>query len=468
MDWKAEWKTLIWIIMVIMVCFWLPVGDTRFHDAVLEALYLVRLYARTHVLSSLVPAFFIAGAIATFVNKASLMRYLEVRAKQVLAYGVASVSGAVLPVCSCMVLPLFAGIRRMGAGLGPACVFLYSGPAINVLAIILTARILGPELGIARAVAAIGFSIVIGLTMHLIYRKEEREEVKTRIAMHWPETQVARPLWQTALFLVSLMAVPALVNWTRSGDVRAVFLCCPDGLAAYEIKGDLVGRTDTAVTVRDRTGRIHEISTDVLQEIRPVEKMTILEVLHALRWSILLLTLACGVWMLGAWFERSELNEWVEETWGYAKRILPILLAGVLISGFILGRPGHDGVIPGQYIEVLVGAEPDGFLQVTGWTGSGLEKVIRSLWPLWTNLFASVLGAFMYFSTLTEVPIVQGLIGAGMGKGPALALLLTGPTVSLPSMLVIRSIMGTRKTLVFTSLVVLTATVSGMVFGRLF
>jgi hypothetical protein len=181
-----------------------------------------------------------------------------------------------------------------------------------------------------------------------------------------------------------------------------------------------------------------------------------------------LLTLACAVWILRAWFERSELNEWAEETWGYAKRILPLLLVGVLISGFLLGRPGHDGVIPGRYIEMLVGAKPDAFLQVMGWAGHSLEKVIRPLWPLWTNFFASVLGAFMYFSTLTEVPIVQGLMGAGMGKGPALALLLTGPIVSLPSMLVIRSIMGTRKTVVFTSLVVLTATGSGIVFGCFF
>jgi uncharacterized protein len=419
MDWKTERKRLMWIIAIFLVCFWLPVGNVRFRSAVLEALYLVRWYARTHIVSSLVPAFFIAGAIATFINKTSVMRYLEAGANRILAYGVASVSGAILPVCSCMVLPLFAGIRRMGAGLGPACAFLYSGPAVNVLAIILTGRILGAQLGVARALGGIGFSISIGLVMHLIYRKEEQEKVDAQMAASKPETQIVRPLWQNVLVLISMVGILSLANWVRTGDMRAVFLCCPHGLAAFEVEGELVNRTDTAVTVRDRGGKVHEISTDVLREIRPVEKNSIYEVIYALRWSIVLLILAAFLWMLHAWFRRDELEEWVKQSWGYAKQILPILLAGILVSGFLLGRPGHDGVIPSRYVALLVGANPEAFLQVSGWAGSGLENVVRLVWPLWTNLFASMLGAFMYFSTLTEVPILQGLIGAGMGQGPA-------------------------------------------------
>jgi uncharacterized membrane protein YraQ (UPF0718 family) len=199
MYWKDHWKTLAWIVGIFLVCFYMPIGTPRFDNAVTESLHLVKWYAREHVLLCLVPAFFIAGAISVFVSQASVMKYLGARANKILAYGVASVSGTILAVCSCTILPLFAGIYRMGAGLGPACAFLYSGPAINILAIILTARILGIELGIARAVGAILFSIVIGLLMHLIYRKEEIEKANGQMAM--PEPEVKRPLWKNACFL---------------------------------------------------------------------------------------------------------------------------------------------------------------------------------------------------------------------------------------------------------------------------
>jgi uncharacterized membrane protein YraQ (UPF0718 family) len=468
MAFKTEKKTLLWMVAIALACCWLPVGNAGFDNAAIQGLHLVKWYAREHLLWSLVPALLIAGAIATFINKASLMRYLEARANRVVAYGVAALSGAILPVCSCMVLPLFAGICRMGAGLGPACAFLYSGPAINVLAMILTARVLGPRLGVARAVGAVGFSILIGLMMHMIYRKEEREKVQIQMAKAQAEDPTPRPVWRTALFLAAMVAMLVLANWARTGDVRATFLCCPKGLTAYAIEGDLVGRTEAAVSVRDRTGTIHEIPTDVLQEIRPVVKDPLYDIAYALRWSALLVILAGCVYVAPKWFERGELTEWGEESWGYAKRITPMLLIGVLASGFLLGRPGHDGLISGRYVQALVGADPDAFFHITGMAGHGLETTIRSIWPLWTSFFASVLGALMYFSTLTEVPIVQGLMGAGMAKGPALALLLTGPTLSLPSMLALCKVMGIRKTLVFASLVIVTATGYGMVFGRLF
>jgi uncharacterized membrane protein YraQ (UPF0718 family) len=439
---KKRWKKLAIIVAVFLGCFYLPVGAARFDNAITESLHLVKWYAREHVLLCLVPAFFIAGAISVFVSQGSVMKYLGARANKVLAYGVASVSGSVLAVCSCTVLPLFAGIYRMGAGLGPATAFLYSGPAVNVLAIILTARILGLEIGIARAVGAILFSIIIGLLMHLIYRKEEIEKSVAQMAM--PEPQVGRPLWKNGLYFASMVGILVFANWARSGDVRAVFLCCPGGLTAYKVEGTLLNRTDDAVTILDTSGKTSEIPAGLLQEIEDVEKNSLYEFIFKVRWILVLVLLAGFGVMVFSWFNRSELSQWLDSTWDFAWQILPLLLAGVLIAGFLLGRPGHQGVIPTAWVNRAVGGN-----------------------SVWANLFASVAGAFMYFATLTEVPILQGLMGAGMGKGPALALLLAGPALSLPNMLVIRSVMGTQKTVVFVTLVILMAAVSGMIFGAI-
>jgi uncharacterized membrane protein YraQ (UPF0718 family) len=445
MDWKSEWKKFAGIAVVFLAFFYMPVEIPRFGGAVMESLHLVKWYAREHVLLCLVPAFFIAGGIAVFVSQASVMKYLGARANKVLAYGVASVSGSVLAVCSCTVLPLFAGIYRMGAGLGPATAFLYAGPAINVLAIILTARILGFEIGVARAVGAVAFSIVIGLLMHLIYRREESTKAADQAVM--PEPQVARPLWQNAAYFASMIGILVFANWARSGDMRAVFLCCPGGLSAYKVEGKLVNKTAEIVTIVDTDGKTRSVPADLMLGMEDVRKNTLYEWIYRLRWALVVALLAAFAFMASSWFSRGELHEWLEATWGFAKQILPLLLIGVLISGFLLGRPGpeHEGVIPARWINAAVG-------------GNSLRA----------NLVASVAGAFMYFATLTEVPIVQGLMGAGMGKGPALALLLAGPALSLPSMLVIRSIMGTRKTAVFVSLVVVMATISGMIFGAFF
>lgn len=445
MDFKGEWKKLLFVAGLFVACFYLPVGVPRFDGAVMESLQLVKWYAREHVLLCLVPALFIAGAIAVFVSQASVMKYLGAGANKTLAYGVASVSGSVLAVCSCTVLPLFAGIYRMGAGLGPAAAFLYAGPAINVLAIILTARILGFELGAARAVGAILFSIVIGLLMHLIYRKEEAARAIQQMAM--PEPEVKRPLWNNALYFASMVGILIFANWARSGDVRAVFLCCPGGLTAYQVEGKLVSHTDATVTMMDTQGKTQVLPAPLLQGVEEVQKNSAYELVYRVRWALVLALLAAFAYMARSWFSRQERREWFDATWGFAKQILPLLLFGVLVSGFLLGRPGpgHEGVIPSAWVNAAVG-------------GNSLSA----------NLFASVAGAFMYFATLTEVPIVQGLMGAGMGKGPALALLLAGPALSLPSMLVIRSIMGTRKTAVYVSLVVVMASLSGSIFGTFF
>jgi len=432
MNWKSEWKALSTIAVVFLAIYHLPVGSNRFQGATMEALYLAKWYAQEHVLLCLIPAFFIAGAIAAFVSQASVMKYLGAEAKKIMSYGVASVSGTILAVCSCTILPLFAGIYRMGAGLGPATAFLYAGPAINVLAIILTARVLGVELGIARAVGAIIFSIVIGLLMHFIFRKEETERSQVRMAL--PEQEVSRPLWQNACYFGVMVAILIFANWGKPDEtvgfwytvhglkwvitsmasvVLGVMLVIWFGLKWWKVLG--VG-----------------VITAVLAFSFPSEPL-----------------IPFGAAVIGlSWFtstSKDESGEWFSQSWGFARQILPLLMFGVLIAGFLLGRPGHEGMIPASWIGQSVGGN-----------------------SLGANLFASVAGAFMYFATLTEVPILQGLIGNGMGKGPALALLLAGPALSLPNMLVIRSIIGTKKTIVFTILVVIMATLSGMVYGTLF
>jgi len=442
MSLKTEWKKLLVIAAVFLVCYFLPVGKERFDNAITESLHLVKWYAREHVLLCLIPAFFIAGAISVFISQASVMKYLGARANKVLAYGVASVSGSILAVCSCTVLPLFAGIYRMGAGLGPATAFLYSGPAVNVLAIILTARILGLELGIARAIGAIVFSVIIGLLMHIIYRRQEVEKINAQMAI--PEPQVKRPLWKNALYFASMVGILVFANWARSGDIRAIFLCCPGGLTSYKVEGTLLSRTDEAVIVRDTSGKNHKILAELLEELENVEKNSLYEFIYRVRWIIITILLGGFALMVVNWFSHDELGQWIGASWGFAVQILPLLLAGVLVAGFLLGRPGpgHEGVIPARWVNAAVGGN-----------------------SVWANLFAAVAGAFMYFATLTEVPILQGLIGAGMGKGPALALLLAGPALSLPNMLVIRSVIGTQKTIVFVVLVIVMATVSGIIFG---
>jgi hypothetical protein len=431
MNWKEEWKPLALIAGAFLVFFYLPVGTPRFDNAIMEALQLVKWYAREHVLLCLIPAFFIAGAISVFVSQASVMKYLGARANKVLAYGVASVSGSVLAVCSCTVLPLFAGIYKMGAGLGPASAFLYSGPAINVLAIILTARILGMEIGIARAIGAVAFSIIIGLLMHLIFRKEEITKVNAQMAM--PEPEVKRPLWQTTVYFALMVAILVFANWGKS-DVQEGFF-----FAVHSIKWYLTGISAAAFAVI----LILWFNLAWIKIVYAAVPTVVLAFLFPHEPLIPFGAAVIGLSVITS-KDPGEAGEWFSSTWGFAKQITPLLLGGVLVSGLLLGRPGNEGLIPNAWIVNLVGGN-----------------------SLWANFFSAVVGAFMYFATLTEVPILQGLIGSGMGKGPALSLLLAGPALSLPSMIVLKSIMGTKKTVVYCSLVVLMATITGMLFGAL-
>lgn len=431
-NWKSEWKPLSIITIIFLGIFYLPLGIPRFDNALMESLHLAKWYAQEHVLTCLIPAFFIAGAIAVFVSQASVMKYFGAKAKKVLAYGVASVSGSILAVCSCTVLPLFAGIYRMGAGLGPATAFLYSGPAINVLAIILTARVLGLRLGIARALGAIIFSIVIGLLMHFIFHREEVEKANAQMAM--PEPEVTRPLWQNALYFASMIGILVLANWGKPED--------PSGFwnLIYSSKWFITGSFALALALilvawfglnwwKVAMAFIPSIILGLALPHEPV----IAFAAGVIGLSILTST------------DKEEVGDWFSSTWGFTKQILPLLFFGVLIAGVLLGRPGHEGLIPSAWISSAVGGN-----------------------YILSNLFASVAGAFMYFATLTEVPILQGLIGNGMGQGPALALLLAGPALSLPNMLVIHSVMGTKKTIVFVSLVILLSTITGLIYGAFF
>ncbi len=385
---KERTKILI-IALTFLAAYYIPWANERIRQSGLEAFMMLQEYAREHVLTCLIPAFFIAGAIAVFVSQASVLKYFGAQARKILSYSVASVSGTVLAVCSCTVLPLFAGIYTRGAGIGPATAFLYSGPAVNVLAIVLTARILGWQLGLARAVGAVLFAILTGLLMAFFFRKDDAARTAGQIYLP-DEGENGRTLTQEALFMLTLVLILIFAAFAKPAQ----------------------GSTGLWPTI------------------------------FAAKWYITAGLLIILGFMLKGWFVRDERVGWVQSTWGFMKQIFPLLGAGVLVAGFMLGRPGHPALIPEHYIQSLVGGN-----------------------SIWANLFASLSGALMYFATLTEVPILQGLLGAGMGKGPALSLLLAGPALSLPNMLVIGGVMGVRKTAVFCSIVVVLSTIAGMTYG---
>ena len=385
---KEIYKLLL-LIGIFLAAYFTPWDSAIVRQSGLEAFMMLQEYAREHVLTCLIPAFFIAGAISTFVSQASVLKYFGSQAKKILSYSIASISGTILAVCSCTVLPLFAGIYSRGAGIGPATAFLYSGPAINVLAITLTARILGWRLGLARAVGAVVFAVVTGLIMSIIFKKDDAERAAGEIYLP-DEEDGGRALWQDALYLLVMVLILVFAAFAKPA---------PDATGLWPA-------------------------------------------IFAAKWYITGALLVVLILMLNFWFTKPELKTWLESTWWFMKQIFPLLFGGVLAAGFLLGRPGHPALIPEAWVQGLVGGN-----------------------SLWANLFASVSGALMYFATLTEVPILQGLLGAGMGQGPALALLLAGPALSLPNMLVIGGIMGWKKTMAFCVIIVILSTIAGMMYG---
>lgn len=434
MKWKEQYKSFLWISGFFLFAYYMPIEDVTFKNATIEAFILAKWYAQEHVLLCLIPAFFIAGVIAVFISKDSIIKYFGAKAKKWLAYLIASVSGTILAVCSCTILPLFSGIYKRGAGLGPAIAFLYSGPAINILAIILTARILGMELGIARIAGAVTFSIVIGLIMSFIYRKEEKEKFEKQLSL--PEIQETRPLWHTLFHFFLLVAILVFVNWGKPDSQTGFWFFM------FENKWLITGLLGILLIPLFifilRLNKIYVIVGAAIVTVltfyfntQPIIPFTAAVIIIAIILSL----------------SKDEANEWMGETWGFARQIIPLLGAGVLIAGFLLGSPegGGNGIIPNKWISNLVGGN-----------------------SLFSNFFASIAGAFMYFATLTEIPILQGLINNGMGKGPALALLLAGPALSLPNMLVIRSVIGTQKTVIYVLLVVIMATFTGLIYGSIF
>ncbi len=388
---KDRIKFILFFI-VFLSAYYIPFSNIRIQQSLNEAFLMLQDYARHHVLLCLVPAFFIAGGIAVFLSQDAVLKYFGAAAKKWISYSIASISGAILAVCSCTVLPLFAGIYKRGAGLGPAIAFLYSGPAINILAIILTAKVLGMELGIARAVGAVLFSVVIGLLMHIFFLKDEKQRTKSNNNFHLEEDEDSIPLYKNIIFFALMIGILVFINWGK-----------------------------------------------------PQTGFDIWYFIYSLKWYISGVLFIVLLIILKLWFNKENLKNWLDSTWVFSKQILPLLFAGILVAGFLLGRPGQESLFPSDWIAGLVG-------------GNSFSA----------NFFASIAGALMYFATLTEVPIIQGLIGNGMGKGPSLALLLAGPALSLPNMLVIRNVMGTKKTIVFVLLVVIMATLSGMIFGSFY
>jgi hypothetical protein len=428
-----EWKTLLSLLGVFVIAYCLPLGNPKVLNAIFEAFRLLQWYVREHTLACVVPAMFIAGAISTFLSQASVMRYLGPRSNPILAYTVGSVSGVILAVCSCSVLPMFAGIYAMGAGLGPASAFLYSGPAINVMAIFLSARVLGFDLGVARAVGAIVFAFVIGLLMAFLFRHEEQK--RTDVALQMPEPpRSPRSLWQTSLYFLCMVLFLIFSDWYNTNDVT------------IRMKDKSVVTANVRNQARDTIDvRLYEeeghLSTEVrrlnmsdIEDVKPVPSLTM--TIHGLKWYLAAAMGIAVLLMLWRWFKRDEIAEWMGATWAFAKMIVPLLFGGVFITGFI------GALLPETYVATLVG-------------GNGLLA----------NFTASFVGMLWYFATLTEIPITEMLMRLGMGKGPALALLLAGPALSLPSILVIYRVIGARKTFVFCFLTVVMSTIVGMIFG---
>ena len=427
-----EWKKFAWLVGIFLVAYYIPLGNSKVSNAILESFRLLQWYAVNHTLACVVPAMFIAGSISTFLSQASVMHYLGPNSNRTLAYGVASVSGTVLAVCSCSVLPMFAGIYAMGAGLGPASAFLYSGPAINVMAIFLSARVLGFDLGVGRAIGAVIFAVVIGLFMALTFGSSDQQRISK---MHLPEAPPnPRRLWKTSLYFLCMILFLVFSDWYNTNDVT---LSMKDGT---KISANIRYSTQDALDIQE-----YQPDGHLASEVRRIERQTIASVepvpgftmtIHGIKWYLAGAMGLLVLLMVWRWFSPQEVKQWMRATWDFGLMIVPLLFGGVFLTGFI------GALIPERAVASFVGGN-----------------------SLISNFVASFVGMLWYFATLTEIPIVEMLMRLGMGKGPALALLLAGPALSLPSILVIHRIIGAKKTFVFCALVVAMSTIVGFLFG---
>lgn len=435
-SWRKELQVLGWMTGVFLVAYYLPLSNTTVQGAIQEAFKLLQWYVRNHTLACVVPAMFIAGAVTTFLSKEMVLRHLGPTSSKPKAYGVASVSGTVLAVCSCSVLPVFAGIHRLGAGLGPAIAFLYSGPAINILAIFLTARVLGMPIGVGRAVGAIAFSVLIGWAMALVFRREEAARVREAANLPEPEAP-RRPLWKTSLFLASMVAFLVLSDWYNPGNVVVTTASGESfhAVSLQETRDDYLYQLEAPWKDHPAGAKV-TLAKSEIASIRDADTWVIW-VHHRKWWFAGAMGLAVLL-MTWRWLDRQEVSDWMSNTWDFSKQIVPLLFGGVFVVGFV------GALIPEAAVARLVGDN-----------------------SLPANLVASVIGAFWYFATLTEIPICEALGRLGMHQGPMLTLLLAGPALSLPSILVLKSVMGWTKTLTFTALVVVMATLTGWAFGAL-
>ncbi len=431
---KREFKIFAWLFGIFLIAYFLPLGNPRVKTAIYEAFVLLQWYARNHTLACVVPALFIAGAITTFLSKESVLKHLGPKANKVEAYSVASVSGTILAVCSCSVLPMFAGIYRIGAGLGPATCFLYAGPAINVMAIFLTARVLGWELGVARVIGAVVFGVIVGLIMAVLFSKSEKS--RNEAVLQMPDPPAAKhPMWKNASLLLAMIAFLVFSDWFNPGDKVVVL---GDGTRfeatlQYETLGEYDLRLKD-VYADHQTGEVVRLPKAEIVSIEDVDTWVVR--IHHIRWYLAAAMGALIVLMSVCWLDKTDMTEWMGNTWFYAKLLVPLLFGGVFIVGFL------GALVPEEHVARLVGDN-----------------------SLTSNLIASVIGCFFYFATLTEIPILETLMRNGMASGPALALLLAGPALSIPSILVIRSVMGNSKTVVFVLLVIVMAAIAGMGYG---
>lgn len=337
-------------------------------------------YASAHVLTCLVPAFFIAGAMSALIPKEKIIKYLGRGVPKYKAYPLAVIAGLLLAVCSCTVLPLFAGIKKNGAGIGPALAFLYTAPATNLLAIVFTGSVLGWNFALSRIILSVIFAILIGVIIAHIFRKDDeldekniRQSFVTEKIKHKKVSFFEKyRLWSLFALLIGILVVGTRVP----------------GLARYIWIG------------------------------------------------IFVLALAI---IFKLFFTKDELKAWLFETWSFTKKIFPLLLIGIFVAGVL------SAIIPENFLATVMGEN-----------------------TIFANFIAVIFGVFMYFPTLVEVPMANLFLGLGMAKGPLLAYLLADPVISFASILVIRKLIGNKKTLAYVGLIIVFTTISGLIYGHFF